>query len=153
MSEPEDRCTGHCCRAFTLPWSPAELQVLLADYRRWRRLGLPPKGGRKLLRDVQKITDMIIHLGRFPAAEWPAPYRPEVRAGVPPDEGHRDFYTCRHLLPDGNCGDYERRPQVCRDFPYRHPCQYAPCTWRKGREGRHPDRHPDPDDQGTPSPD
>lgn len=23
--------------------------------------------------------------------------------------------TCRHLQPDGRCGIYERRPQVCRD--------------------------------------
>ncbi|MGD8712691.1 MAG: YkgJ family cysteine cluster protein [Thiohalophilus sp.] len=23
---------------------------------------------------------------------------------------------CIHLLPDGNCGTYETRPQVCRDY-------------------------------------
>jgi len=23
---------------------------------------------------------------------------------------------CTHLLPDGNCGTYETRPQVCRDY-------------------------------------
>lgn len=24
--------------------------------------------------------------------------------------------TCQKQLPDGRCGDYENRPQVCRDF-------------------------------------
>ena len=110
-----------------------------ADYDRFRRLGLPPPEGRKLLRDVNKITEMIIHLGRFPVAEWPAAYGAEVSAGLAPDEGRRDFYTCRHLLADGNCGNYAERPQLCRDFPYKHPCQYAPCTWKQGREGRHPE--------------
>lgn len=29
----------------------------------------------------------------------------------------RDYYTCDLLEPDGGCGDYENRPQVCRDHP------------------------------------
>lgn len=26
---------------------------------------------------------------------------------------------CRNLTPEGRCGDYENRPQVCRDFDER----------------------------------
>lgn len=30
---------------------------------------------------------------------------------------------CRHLLPDGRCGDYNNRPQVCRDFKADALCE------------------------------
>lgn len=31
---------------------------------------------------------------------------------------------CKHLLPDGRCGDYENRPQVCRDFQADYFCYF-----------------------------
>lgn len=30
---------------------------------------------------------------------------------------------CRHLLPDGRCGTYETRPQICRDYT-TDECEY-----------------------------
>lgn len=31
--------------------------------------------------------------------------------------------TCSHLRPDGRCGIYENRPQICRDHSNRY-CEY-----------------------------
>lgn len=31
---------------------------------------------------------------------------------------------CKHLLADGRCGDYENRPQVCRDFQADFFCYF-----------------------------
>ena len=31
--------------------------------------------------------------------------------------------TCRHLLPDGKCGIYEIRPQICREYSNDY-CEY-----------------------------
>ena len=43
------------------------------------------------------------------------------------DEG--DWYlevrtVCKHLEPDGRCGIYETRPQICRDYGSDEPCEY-----------------------------
>ena len=31
---------------------------------------------------------------------------------------------CKHLLSNGKCGDYENRPQVCRDFHADYFCYF-----------------------------
>lgn len=38
------------------------------------------------------------------------------------------LYTCRHLGEKGDCTIYERRPQMCRDFPGPNPCPYRNCA-------------------------
>ncbi len=46
-------------------------------------------------------------------------------------------YRCNNLLPSGDCGIYEIRPNMCRNFPYEHPCPYgAECTSDDARAGR-----------------
>lgn len=32
------------------------------------------------------------------------------------DEKKARVWACRNILPNGRCGDYENRPQLCRDF-------------------------------------
>lgn len=32
--------------------------------------------------------------------------------------------VCKHLEPDGRCGIYETRPQICRDYGAEEPCEY-----------------------------
>ncbi len=39
------------------------------------------------------------------------------------------FWSCRNLLPSGRCGDYENRPQLCRNY---QPGQDAMCVEFKG---------------------
>jgi Fe-S-cluster containining protein len=31
-------------------------------------------------------------------------------------------YTCKHLGADGLCGIYDRRPKMCREYPYGGAC-------------------------------
>jgi Fe-S-cluster containining protein len=102
-----DRCTGHCCKRFTLPYSPEEL-VAYKD--------------RLLESDV--VVPMVTFL--------------EVSTlhadGIDYPDAPRWWYTCKNLLPDGNCGIYETRPRMCWDYPYESTCQYVDCTWEAGKQ-------------------
>jgi Fe-S-cluster containining protein len=49
----------------------------------------------------------------------------------------RPYYTCRHVQVNGDCGIYEHRPRLCRDYPsyaggrtpWRgEPCEHKNCT-------------------------
>ncbi len=43
---------------------------------------------------------------------WKLPFRPlEYR-----EDEHRWRFWCPNLQRDGRCGDYENRPQLCRDY-------------------------------------
>ena len=44
------------------------------------------------------------------------------------------MYRCRHFSRDehglGRCAIYERRPSICRDFPYGWPVtRWSSCSW------------------------
>lgn len=128
-----DRCTGLCCKHFTLPWSPAHLNALV-EYelyvRNCRTLGAPIEErfweGQRLslfFDDIVKIRDMVIYLGyRTPMAEV-ASHLEDVRH----ESKHR--YTCKNLQPDGNCGIYATRPDMCSSFPSGAGCDWAACEW------------------------
>lgn len=110
-----DRCTGHCCRLFTLSFSPDELAAAAAA----------PGASEEL----KKIASMVVYAGKGKPAAF------GVRVNDLHDvDGHR--YNCRHLQADGNCGDYDNRPAMCSDYPYGRPCGYADCTLE-------PDTRPD----------
>jgi Fe-S-cluster containining protein len=57
-----------------------------------------------------------------------------------PDGETKEHFTCKHLQPNGDCGAYLNRPQLCRDFPsyrfgtkhvYRGKnCKIEGCTWK-----------------------
>ncbi len=47
-----------------------------------------------------------------------------------PVDGHGGpgwFYTCRHYQ-DGDCSIYDKRPRMCKNYPYDYPCQYKACS-------------------------
>jgi Fe-S-cluster containining protein len=108
-----DRCTGHCCRSFSIPYSIRELtraaefgRRQTQEYRperfwyddRWQKQTYMPE-------DAAYVADMLIQL-------------PE-----------KDRFTCRHLLQNGNCGNYAHRPGMCSRYPYGVPCTFNGCTW------------------------
>lgn len=98
----EERCAGHCCRVFSLPYGPGELAEVAGK-----------------VRDGEQIAAMVIYLGHGPASAFP---------GAPPlDPSH--FYTCSNHDPvTGDCRAYESRPSMCSDFPYGKPCPYPECA-------------------------
>ena len=51
----------------------------------------------------------------------PVPFRPLERLDTWHEEGTMRTYSgwrwfCTWLMPDGRCGNYEIRPQLCRDY-------------------------------------
>jgi Fe-S-cluster containining protein len=104
-----DRCTGHCCRQFFLPFTPA--QLVKHALTRFVRPRFKPE-------EIAKVAAMAVYLGDRS------------------DGAH--MYTCRHLnVITGDCMDYENRPDVCRDYPYEDVCMHAAkgCTWDAARAG------------------
>jgi|GEM_PF-4573161 len=98
--DPRPRCTGHCCRGFSLE-HPHE--VVKAEFEKWKAA---PESA-TLIPNVDVIAEMLIPLGVFRGQE---------------------LFTCRHLSKDGNCTIYETRPKMCRDFPGPDPCKYRNCA-------------------------
>lgn len=114
-----DRCSGNCCRAFTLFCgnTPEEVDAYL----------------RKQAAEGEKIADMLV------------PLRPvEVGTTLPSGEvattagGY--IFTCRHHDPEtGDCRAYSSRPRMCSAFPYGNPCPYGKaCSWDVGQLGAWP---------------
>lgn len=110
-----DRCTGHCCEMFFLPYSPEELA------QRAPRII-----------DGHVIADMVMLVGTTAALEPVRDllFHPLDWSSVQPP-GY--LYTCKHFDRETrNCMIYERRPQMCRDHPHynrQDVCDHLACTW------------------------
>lgn len=96
--DPRPRCTGHCCRGFSLEYPHSVVQAEFAKAR---------LGEASFIPDVETIAPMLIPLGIFRGQE---------------------LFTCKHLAKSGDCAIYETRPQMCRDFPGPEPCKYRNCA-------------------------
>jgi len=59
------------------------------------------------LPDVATIATMLVPLGVYRGQE---------------------LFTCKHLGANGDCGIYEKRPRMCREFPGPEPCPYRNCS-------------------------
>lgn len=109
-----DRCTGACCRRLWLPFSTrAEISSS----------GWP---------DAQQIAEMVVPL----EDQYLAP------DGLPISVSRGIFVTCKNLQPNGDCGIYENRPGMCRDFPDGYSCSCGTlCEWDEARNlPVHPNR-------------
>jgi Fe-S-cluster containining protein len=99
-TDTRPRCTGHCCRGFSLEYPYAQVRE---EYAKWQR----DPGAATLIPDIDTIMGMLVPLGTFRGQE---------------------LFTCRHLEKTGNCAIYATRPKMCRDFPGPHPCPYRNCS-------------------------
>jgi Fe-S-cluster containining protein len=88
-------CSGNCCSEFYLPFDK-EAIALITD--------APGET------EIAYIKDMVIHLTDF----------------VNPVNGDKGgLYTCKHWNSVTKlCKEYEKRPRMCRDYPYGKKCQY-----------------------------
>lgn len=103
------RCSGHCCRRFTLLYSPEELAIF-----RQRTAD-----GEATCEDIEIIEPMVIYLGKHN-------YDPQL--GTPVD-APMHHYTCKNFdEASGDCRIYETRPGMCRNFPYDGSCRFRGCT-------------------------
>ncbi len=115
-----DRCIGDCCRAFVLSGTYGEL---LRSYDAWRArqpTSIRHGGGQMgIINDVWILALMIRPLGEFRVNPVTgAKYAKPVA-----------FYSCSHLNANGDCGIYDRRPAMCRNFPYGKECENPKCSW------------------------
>lgn len=119
------RCTGDCCRRFYLPFGPGELAYAyaLAMGAVPHRLGAPG-----LLEDIETI---------YPMAEWLGMEKRGTNGEPIPEAVN--WYRCRNLQPNGDCGIYEKRPKMCSEYPYGGACRYDGCTWTPARQALVPD--------------
>lgn len=130
----ERRCSGHCCKAFILPWLDHE-QIAL------KREEAAIHKNEELL----AVLDMIIPLGDDPR-QFPEAIKKVVPTGnfdhLDNDYGYKPhYYTCKyHCNVTGDCLNYENRPKLCRDFPennysssfvrWNGACEFGGCTRR-----------------------
>lgn len=118
------RCTGHCCRNFTLPGSPGSLAIwaLAAakgrgddhDDGTWSPPSPHPDRGLKSY-VIGSRADMMTIGAMIRWSKWSTD-----------DESHT--YNCAHLRPNGDCGNYAGRPSLCQDYPYGRWCEHKACT-------------------------
>lgn len=122
-----ERCTGHCCRLFFAPITPAKIKRCLEELDKFPRRD-PWPSGLTLPVNYETILDMLI------------PDRPVVEGGRPPGQKTQKFskwaaedgylYRCKHFDEESHdCRIYDRRPQMCREYPYGNPCDFDGCTY------------------------
>lgn len=120
-----DRCTGRCCWDFRLPFTPASLHAAAERERARRAAAPPPEPGAAVeapFTEIEQIASMVV------------PFRPA------PDEKNAYHFRCVHAEEDGDCANYERRPDMCRNFPYGRACPFGDrCSWDAARAGAVPD--------------
>jgi Fe-S-cluster containining protein len=99
-----------CCHFFNLPFSP---EVLWENYQHFVINGREEDdaNGHARFIDIERIEEMVRYIG----------YRAD-RFGSP---GH--YYTCKHISPEGVCGIYKDRPDLCRHYPNNGRCEYRLC--------------------------
>lgn len=94
-----NECNGQCCEKLFFPRTPEEIYE---SYNKWIMTG------KSDIDDIDKIGPML----RI----------------VQEDGDLGAWYTCIHY--DNNtkmCMIYDKRPQMCRDYPYDSPCVH--CGW------------------------
>jgi len=109
------RCSGHCCRRFAFPLSPSEVERVAADPD--GVITLDTGESHPPIFDAAYMADMLID--------------PQLRETTPDGRPLAEpewYYTCRHLVDGRDCGAYEQRPRMCREYPYGRPCMYSGCT-------------------------
>lgn len=119
------RCTGNCCRAFSIPngeefgLSPQGLDDLK------KKLPQEPESTGRT--DALFVADMLIYLGqhtRSPAGELTKETTHAVH-----------FWTCKYFDKAGKkCAVYTHRPRMCRRFPGTRGCEHKACTRRTVRK-------------------
>lgn len=117
MLKQVERCTGHCCKNFTLPFSPMEMNF-------WHKVAL--RGRRKRWgEDTFKVPPMLnfLYADKLVVNASKTPYQNK-------SEVARYHYSCKNYDDvTGNCKIYETRPSMCSSFNDRgQNCTYRDCT-------------------------
>ena len=152
MTKDTKTCSGHCCKAFQIGGKTYE--ELGIEYQLWLqgargltpvrsmtsgheptpRHALRPAGEDQLqiYDEIHLIYPMLIPLGRMKQNPEKLIVTESMRQSPgweESDDQGVDFFTCKHLSPEGNCTIYEIRPNMCRRYGVRRDCEFEDCTW------------------------
>ena len=114
MTKITHRCSGHCCQNFAFFLTPAEIKSQLKHFM------------------AHKDDPDFYQTRNCKGEAWDPEFEIIGKMLVPLKatrlkKGNR--YTCKHFK-DGNCHIYDRRPKMCSQYPYGHPCGWLACTWQ-----------------------
>lgn len=93
IDESQNVCGGDCCRDFYISNTPADIG--------WR----------------YEWAIARIFAGEASAWDWEIVTIAEMVIRIDEDDEATARYTCRNLTSAGLCGAYDRRPNMCRDYP------------------------------------
>lgn len=109
VSMDKRTCSGACCTDFIISkpgsWEDIKKHRFLSiwggfDRKHWK--GIDP--------DIPFIADMLIPL-----------YRSKEKY---------EHFTCRHFDRTKKlCTVYDKRPEMCRQFGVKYPCEFKTCGW------------------------
>lgn len=91
--ESQKVCGGECCRDFVISMKPADIG--------WR----------------YEWAIARIFAGEASNHDWEIVTIAEMVIRIDEDDEAFPRYRCRNLTPAGLCGAYDRRPNMCRDYP------------------------------------
>ncbi len=114
---PKDRCTGHCCEKFQLPWNQKGLDKALEDTLH----------GTMVWQDMEFVHDMVIFIG---------PTEESLIENLENTDSGQQFWdwTCRHFDKENRiCTVYDKRPQMCRKHGVDYPCATQGCTMKSAK--------------------
>lgn len=119
-----NRCTGQCCKAFTLsPGSPEEVHKVLMG-------NINIDSNSILGKDSKMTLEMVRYIGFYSNVELRSIAGIDLKDRDNEKKWH--FYTCiHHNKETGDCMNYENRPGFCRSFPNERECYYSGCSLNK----------------------
>lgn len=148
----QDRCTGHCCESFYLPYSP---QVFKKKLQLERLMLKEYKAGKittfkNIDDEVDWLKSLMDNIEIFTMIRFKRVYTMFELSKIKRLLGKKwkqavksqsivHHYTCKHYdKANGNCMNYENRPYMCRTFPNTSVknndgsvvryCEYKDCT-------------------------
>lgn len=117
------RCSGHCCRAFTIPIQPETMEKMRIAVENQEK-GEPWPNGLWKPNDIHIVATMVRPFGPFHIL---TPAGDKFRFDSP-----QAWYSCKHHdAESGDCRIYDERPEMCREHPYGEECNYVDCTMQQ----------------------
>lgn len=115
----KSQCLGLCCAAFPLPkGSYADL--------------VSGKTNEQREEGMVRLKDILVPLTQLEAHVRIAQVGSGFLAQVP-DPGNGEWFTCNQWDKETKrCKVYERRPIMCRDFPYGKRCEHSASCHERG---------------------
>jgi Fe-S-cluster containining protein len=161
----KNRCTGQCCKAFSLPYSPEELKQ---QYEAWK-LGSRATDGLRMRGvassfdrhdslsiitggsdpEIYLIYPMLEYLGQM--KENPLPLINPMPKNLSSDWPGMHMYSCKHFDDEEKvCTIYDNRPSMCRRYgTEKQPCEFKKCTWQGHQESKRVELSPAKSSKGV----